>query len=172
MTPRPGNSPVRMSDIALQASCSRGAVTNVLTGAGEGLIRVGKEKAKLIRQIAEQLNFEPNLGPATQGKGKPDDWANLQRVERVLRLAHFVLGTAFCRRRRLPIADCSMRNVQETQLAVRQFRSRGVDSALLFMQRSTIPDAASQRALAELPRLVSLFGASDSRPQMHRRGRS
>jgi DNA-binding LacI/PurR family transcriptional regulator len=53
--------PVRMADIAEKASVSLGAVTSVLQGTGKGNIRVGKETAARIKEIAHQLKYRPNI---------------------------------------------------------------------------------------------------------------
>ena len=51
---------VRLIDVAERAKVSRAAVARVLLGTGAGRIRVGKEKAELIKKIAEEMNFQPD----------------------------------------------------------------------------------------------------------------
>jgi DNA-binding LacI/PurR family transcriptional regulator len=51
---------VRLVDIAERAKVSRAAVARVLLGTGAGRIRVGKEKAELIKELAEEMNFQPD----------------------------------------------------------------------------------------------------------------
>ncbi len=53
--------PVRMVDVAHKAGVSVSTVGLVLNGAGAKSRRVGKENARRIRQIADALNYTPNL---------------------------------------------------------------------------------------------------------------
>lgn len=59
----------RLVDIGQRAGCSHAAVSCVLTGSGEGKIRVGQQKAELIHQLATEMSFRPNYA-ARQLKGK------------------------------------------------------------------------------------------------------
>jgi DNA-binding LacI/PurR family transcriptional regulator len=51
---------VRLIDVAEKAKVSRAAVARVLLGTGAGRIRVGEEKAALIRKLATEMNFQPD----------------------------------------------------------------------------------------------------------------
>jgi len=54
------NARVRIVDIAREAGVSAAVVTKVLSGSS-GTIRVGREKAELVRKIAQHLNYQPNI---------------------------------------------------------------------------------------------------------------
>lgn len=51
---------VTLADIAKRAGVSRAVAGVVLTGAGEGKIRVSRKKADLIRDVAQEVNYRPN----------------------------------------------------------------------------------------------------------------
>lgn len=55
----PKSSSVTLKEVAVKAGVSVAAVSKVLHGRGES-IRVGKERAKLIREVANELHYVPN----------------------------------------------------------------------------------------------------------------
>jgi LacI family transcriptional regulator len=64
-----GRTRVRLVDIANEVGVSRAVVGRVLLGSGAN-IRVGREKARQIRQIAKRLNYKPNqIARQLGGKG-------------------------------------------------------------------------------------------------------
>jgi len=152
---------VRMVDVAKAAGCSRAAVTHVLTGAGEGQIRVSDEKARLIRKVAKQLNFHPNHA-AQQLMGKQSMALGListnWREPLHLRAFYWLQVLAAARGYQLLTAQCA--TLEETQRTVRQFRSRGIDGAMAFAEGREFHAPAVRECLGQLPLLVSLFGRS------------
>jgi len=52
---------VRLIDIAKEAGVSPAGVSQVLNGSASKTIRVSKEKAELVRQIAHKLNYRPDM---------------------------------------------------------------------------------------------------------------
>ena len=61
--------PVTLKDIAERANVSDVAVGRVLLGSGRSTVRVAKKTQQRIREIAEELNYRPNIF-AQQLKGK------------------------------------------------------------------------------------------------------
>lgn len=83
----------RMIDVAARAGVSRMAASAVLMGTGAGLIRVGEQTAKRIRDAAEQLGYRPNPA-ASQLAGRRSgiiavigyDWKNYLAQQLLVRL--------------------------------------------------------------------------------------
>ncbi|MGO9114628.1 MAG: LacI family DNA-binding transcriptional regulator [Thermoguttaceae bacterium] len=151
----------RMVDVAKAAGCSRAAVTHVLTGAGQGQIRVSDEKARFIRKVARQLNFHPNHA-AQLLKGKQSMTLGLisanWREPLHLRAFYWLQILSAARGYHLLTAQCL--TTEETQRTVQQFRSRGIDGAMVFADGREFDVSVVRKCLAELPLLVSLFGRS------------
>jgi len=159
IAPRRNAAPIRMADIARRVGCSRAAVTHVLTGAGEGRIRVSAARAEIIRQVAAELDYQPNRA-AQQLKGKRSytfgvlskSWDE-----------SFMLRTLYWLQHHAAERHCQLLTAQattndEVRLAVRQLRGRGIDGVLLFAQMSELYAPESLELLAPLPRVVALFG--------------
>lgn len=64
------NRPVRLRDIAELAGVHMTAVSAVLRGSTRTRTRVSEETARRIRELAEQLNYRPNLGAQTMRGSK------------------------------------------------------------------------------------------------------
>jgi LacI family transcriptional regulator len=148
-----------MVDVAKAAGCSRAAVTHVLTGSGQGQIRVSDEKARLIRAVAKQLNFHPSHA-AQLLKGKPSTTLGLisanWREPLHLRAFYWLQVLAAQRGYQLLTAQCL--TLEETERTVVQFRSRGIDGAMVFAEGQEFRTPAMRACLSQLPLLVSLVG--------------
>lgn len=149
----------RLIDIAQRVGCSHAAVSCVLTGAGEGRIRVGRQKALLIRQVAKELNFHPNHA-ARQLKGKRSMVLGIlsRNWETSFHLRTFYWLQQVSASRGYQILAAQCKSAAEVAATAEEFLSRGIDGALCFGQDTDAPDGESCEALARFPRLVSLFG--------------
>jgi DNA-binding LacI/PurR family transcriptional regulator len=156
---RAGSQPVRMIDIARQAGCTRAVVSHVLSGTGEGQIRVGPQKAELIRQIAAQLEFHPNHA-AQQLKGKRSKTLGVvsKAWNRSFHLRVFYWIQQAAAERGYQVLTAQAASIKELRGAIRQFLSRGLDGAMCFAQGSEALGPLGEPIVARLPRLVSLYG--------------
>jgi DNA-binding LacI/PurR family transcriptional regulator len=152
----------RLVDVAQRAGCSSAAVSCVLTGSGAGQIRVGPQKAELIRRAAADLNFRPNHA-AQQLKGKQSlvlgilsrNWETTFQ----LRTFYWLQQAAAAQGYHILAAQC--RSAAEVAATADEFLARGIDGAMCFGHDTDAPDAECCAALARFPHLVSLFGRVD-----------
>lgn len=88
-------SPIRLSDIGKLANVSKVTVARVLHGSGAGHVRVSEETARRVRQIAQDMGYQPNklaqklaggqshtLGVIVDSHAPQTNLQTLQHVER------------------------------------------------------------------------------------------
>ena len=125
---------VRLKDIAERAGVSRVAVGKVLLGSGGDRIRVGAETEALIRRVAAEMDYQPNVSAQTlAGKGSRTigavidtfapavSYRRLAQLERALEAKGFLLLVG------------QAHDDPEKLLAYTQaFASRGIDGFVSF----------------------------------------
>jgi DNA-binding LacI/PurR family transcriptional regulator len=124
----------RLIDVAARAKVSRAAVARVLLGTGAGRIRVGKEKATLIKKLAEEMNFQPdNSAQMLAGKSSKiigvliDSYAPQTRFKTLPVVEEILAKDGF----RLIIGQ-THDNYENFKSYIADFTSRRVDAIICF----------------------------------------
>ncbi|NQT37845.1 MAG: LacI family DNA-binding transcriptional regulator [Planctomycetes bacterium] len=153
------NTPVTMLDVAKRAHCSRAAVSHVLMGTGQGVIKVGKETAAGIRRAAGELKFHPNHA-ARQLAGKrsrllgviADDWSSATGV----RIFTWLEKNAAERDYQV-LTSQTGNDPRRFERSVATCLSRGVEGVVCVGYRSEEQWAEVGPLLARFPHVVSVF---------------
>lgn len=136
------------------------AVAAVLTGAGGGRVRVAKETAKRVRDIARKMNFRPNIA-AQQLSGRPSriigvvghDWFESMPV-RVLSWLNKVADEHGYR----VISSQTNGRGESLRDYVEECSARGIDGVIYMAHADDAIWNVAKRAFAPASRVVSLMG--------------
>jgi DNA-binding LacI/PurR family transcriptional regulator len=151
MTIPMGRSRIRLVDIATEVGVSRAVVGRVLLGSGAN-IRVSRDKARQIRQVAKRLNYRPNqIARQLGGKGSQLLGVLIGEGKSQGRFHRLLAVEAEARRRgyRIIIGQVS-NSTGEVDQYLDEFDSHNVEAVLYLDTRFDI----SER-LAEYPGAIS-----------------
>lgn len=151
---------VRLSDIAKRAECSVAAVSHALTGSGGSSIRLSSARTDLIRRLAAEMGYRPNLA-AQQLAGKKSGILGFV-TDQLLTATHSRMSgwlQSHATEQGLHVLIVQTGNkIDKLREAVQEFSSRGIDGIIYNAYMNDPHWAEASEVLASCPHVVSVFG--------------